>query len=221
MKHDGILLINKEKGISSFYLVKVLRKISNIKKIGYAGTLDPIATGVMIMLVGKNYTKLSDKLSKENKQYMAKIKLGISTNTYDTEGNETYSSDKVPSIKEIEETVEKFQGNVEQIPPMFSSKKIDGKRLYKLARKGIEVERKSISVTLETKILKYEYPHLYLDVKCSSGTYIRTIANDIGNILGSGGHIEELERTKVGTYTLEACADINILNKENISSYFL
>lgn len=216
-KAEGILLVDKEKGRTAFYLVKILRKISGIQKIGHAGILDPFATGVMVMLIGRPYTKISDRFLNDNKKYIATIKLGEATDTFDCDGQITQTNDRIPTLNEIESVVSEFQGTIDQIPPMFSAKKIDGQKLYLLARKGIEIERKPVKVTLETKILGYSYPELKIQVACSKGTYIRSIANEIGEKLGSLGHLIALQRTQSGAYQLKDCIDAKSLADPSFS----
>lgn len=212
----GILLVDKPAGKTSFHLVAVLRKILKVKKIGHAGTLDPFATGVMVMLIGREYTKLSDQLLTSDKEYIAEVRLGIATDTYDCDGEIQKESDLVPSIEEIRKAIDYFQGEIEQIPPMFSAKKINGQKLYDLARKGETVERKACKVTLKTEILKYEYPHLTIRVKCTKGTYIRSIAYELGEMLGCFGHLSALQRTASGPYLLANCMDGHLLDPSTI-----
>jgi tRNA pseudouridine55 synthase len=209
---EGILLLNKPAGKTSFYLVYILRKILGVQKIGHAGTLDPFATGVMVMLVGKKYTRLSDTFLTQSKTYRATLHLGIETDTYDCDGTILSRSDKVPTQEQVEEALTHFQGTRLQIPPMFSAKKINGQKLCDLARKGIELERKPVPVTLETTLLRYSYPYLEIDVTCSKGTYIRSIAHDIGKLLGTGAHLSSLIRTQSGPFSLENCLSIEDLN---------
>ncbi|NGX61190.1 MAG: tRNA pseudouridine synthase B [Chlamydiae bacterium] len=210
---EGILLIDKPQGSTSFSLVRKLRKLTQIKKIGHAGTLDPFATGVMVMLVGKNYTKLSDKLLLQDKEYLASVSFGVTTDTYDCDGKVVARSKKVPTLEEIISAVGKFQGEIEQIPPMFSAKKVGGKKLYELARKGEEIERKPALVRVETTLLSYEYPSLSLRICCSKGTYIRSLAHEIGDLLSCGAHLSALRRTRSGQFPLEACIDGNLLDQ--------
>ncbi|OGN61968.1 MAG: tRNA pseudouridine(55) synthase TruB [Chlamydiae bacterium RIFCSPHIGHO2_12_FULL_27_8] len=212
---EGILLVNKSINKTSFSLVAALKKLTNTKKIGHAGTLDPLATGLMILLLGKNYTKKSDRFITFKKEYEAVIELGYTTETFDSEKEKIFVSDKIPKISEIEEILKKFSGNIKQIPPMYSAKKINGKKLYELARKGIEVERKEIDIFVEIHIIKYEYPFLHIDVRCSKGTYIRSLANDIGKELGTGGYLYSLIRTKCGPYNLSDAVDQELLQSEN------
>lgn len=208
---SGILLVNKPKGKTSFSIVSAARRILGVKKIGHAGTLDPAATGVLVLLVGKNYTRLSDSFLQKDKEYIGTIRIGIRTDSYDGEGNIVSVSDTIPSEQEILTVLQQFQGTILQTPPMFSAKKIGGKKLYELARKGIEVERKPASVTLETTFLHYEYPYLSIKVRCSKGTYIRSLAEDIGLLLGSGAHLCDLTRTASGSFSLSECMDGNLL----------
>jgi tRNA pseudouridine55 synthase len=183
---EGILLINKPKGKTSFSLVAVLRRILNVKTIGHAGTLDPMATGVMVLLIGKRFTTLSDKLLTSDKEYIGEITLGITTDTYDAEGIVTGRSDVLPTLEQLELELKKFQGSIQQTPPMFSAKKVNGQKLYDLARKGQEIEREKVSVQVETTLLNFEYPKIQLKIACSKGTYVRSIAHDLGAALGCG-----------------------------------
>lgn len=209
---EGILLVNKPQGKTSFSLIRALRKLTGIKKIGHAGTLDPFATGVMVVLIGRSFTRLSDKLLFQDKEYLAEVCLGVTTDTYDCDGKVVARSKKVPTLQEIEQTVSSFQGEIDQIPPMYSAKKIGGRKLYELARLGEEIERSPAKVNVCTTILSYEYPHLRLKVSCSKGTYIRSIAHEIGQLLGCGAHLSQLERTRSGYFHLEECLDGSLLN---------
>jgi tRNA pseudouridine55 synthase len=215
--HHGILLVDKPLQKSSFYLVHLLRKLTGIKKIGHAGTLDPLATGVMVMLVGKTYTTQSDSFLNDDKEYEVVVELGSDTTTYDREGEVIHSSDFIPTLEEVQKGLLSFQGSCEQTPPMFSAKKQGGKRLYELARKGIDVERKKQPVFLETHLISYEYPYLKLFVRCSKGTYIRSIAHDLGHLLGSFGHVKELKRVRSGRFHVGQCLDVATLLDPNFS----
>ncbi len=203
--NEGILLVNKEHRKTSFHLVYLLRKLTGIRKIGHTGTLDPFATGVMILLIGRNYTKIADRFINDQKVYYATIHLGISTNTFDCEGNITDTSERIPTLHEIKTTINTFQGEIQQIPPMFSAKKVNGQKLYHLARKGVEITRQPVSITLETHLLNYTYPILELSIKCSKGTYIRSIADSIGKMLKTGAHLKDLIRTQCGDFKLSEC----------------
>jgi len=202
---EGILLVNKTKGSSSFSLVQTLRRRLEVKKIGHAGTLDPFASGVMVMLIGRNYTRLSDRFLGCDKEYIAEVFLGITTDTYDSEGKITLESMRIPSLEEIREALNGFQGEVEQIPPMYSAKKIGGKKLYELAREGREVARKPVRINLETHFIRYQPPILELRIVCSKGTYIRSIAHDLGLRLACGAHLANLKRTRSGKFCLQNC----------------
>jgi tRNA pseudouridine55 synthase len=205
--YKGILAINKPRGITSFSLVRMLRKQLNVQKIGHAGTLDPFADGVMVMLVGRDYTRLSDSFLHADKEYVGTIHLGIATDTYDCDGESTFESPLIPSQDDLERIISEFQGKIMQTPPMYSAKKINGVKLYDLARNGVTVEREPVEVTVETKLMSYNYPHAIISVKCSKGTYIRSIAHEIGERLGCGGHLSSLTRTRSGTYNLADCVD--------------
>lgn len=208
---EGILLVDKPKGKTSFSIIGRLRRILNVKTIGHAGTLDPLATGVMVLMVGKNYTRLSSKLLVQDKEYFAEITLGKTTDSYDAEGIETSCSDKIPSAEEVAEALTHFQGEFLQIPPMFSAKKINGQKLCDLARKGKTIDREAVKITAETILIDYSYPKILIKVNCSKGTYIRSIAHDLGIHLGCGAYLSCLKRTKSGSFHLEDCIDGNLI----------
>lgn len=204
---EGILLVDKPKGITSFQLVRVLRKKLNVQKIGHAGTLDPMATGLMVMLIGRRYTKLSDSFLTCDKEYNADITLGYATDSYDAEGSETHRSETIPTLEEINTALQAFQGSSEQTPPMFSAKKVNGEKLYDLARKGITIERKQVTVRMEITLLSYNYPHLSLNVRCSKGTYIRSLSHDLGEKLGSYATLTGLRRLASGDFRIDNSID--------------
>jgi tRNA pseudouridine55 synthase len=208
---SGILLVNKAAGTSSFYLVSLLRKLTKIRKIGHAGTLDPFATGVMVMLIGKQYTKKSNQFLCSDKEYQATLQLGAATDTYDIEGKITAQSDFVPTLEQVEQAIAAFQGEIEQIPPMYSAKKVKGKKLYELARSGVTIERSPVKVQVSIKLISYNYPLLKLDVTCSKGTYIRSLAHDLGEKLTSKAHLQQLMRTRSGSFTLQECVEQDAL----------
>lgn len=200
-KLEGILLINKSEGITSFSLIPKFRAIFNEKKIGHGGTLDPLATGLMVYLIGRPYTKTADSFLQVAKEYEATILLGQKTDTYDICGEVTDKSDVIPSFEQIKQTIdEHFNGKIDQVPPMYSAKKHKGKKLYEYARDGIEIERPPKTVHLETTLISYEYPRVKISVHCSGGTYIRSIAYDLGEILECFGCIETLHRTSCGKF---------------------
>ena len=205
--YEGILPICKPASRTSFHLVALLRKLTQIRTIGHAGTLDPFASGVMVLLIGKKFTRMSSQFLNQDKAYLATLHLGITTDTYDIEGQITNQSHLIPSLQEIENALTGFQGTILQTPPMFSAKKVQGKKLYELARQGITIERQAAPVTLHTEILEYNYPQLTLKVSCSKGTYIRSLAYDLGVVLGCGAHLSALVRTKSGSITLQDCCD--------------
>lgn len=209
--NEGILLVDKPPHKTAFYLVKLLRKITGVKKIGHAGTLDPFATGLMVMLIGKPYTTQSDRFLTSDKSYDATIHFGFSTDTYDCDGTQTATSDKTPTLTEIEEALAHFQGTILQTPPMYSAKKVGGKKLYDLARSGVTIEREPVPVTLKTTLIDYTYPELKLSITCSKGTYIRSIAHDLGEKLGCPAHLKTLVRTRSGPFSLNQAITIESL----------
>ena len=211
-----ILYIDKPLHWSSFDAVKRVRGIMarrlKIKKmkVGHAGTLDPLATGVMIVCTGRA-TKRIDELQAHTKEYVATIALGATTPSYDleTEIDATYPTEHI-TREMVEETLKKFTGRIEQVPPAFSACKIDGKRAYKMARKGKEVELKAkILVIDEIELLEYSQQSIVVRVVCSKGSYIRALARDIGAALNSGGHLTALRRTRVGDVKVEDCLTVD------------
>lgn len=217
IKMEGILLINKPRGKTAFSLVSILRKRLGVRTIGHAGTLDPFATGVMVMLIGRPYTRLSDRFLNQDKEYLAVMKLGESTDTYDCDGVVQNRSDVVPTLEEIQKVVSTFQGEIDQVPPMFSAKKIQGKKLYELARQGKSVERASVRIKVDIQIVSYVYPHLTIKVTCSKGTYIRSLGHDIGEKLGCWAHLSALERLRSGPYRIEDCVTVEEIEKGEIA----
>lgn len=213
---QGILPVDKPAGITSFKLVSWSRKAAQIKKIGHAGTLDPFATGVVILLIGRNYTRLSDRLMSDNKEYEALLHLGVETDSYDCDGETLAQSNYQPALEQIQTSLESFQGWQEQVPPMFSAKKIDGQKLYHLARKGITIERQPAKVFMQISLLDYAYPYLKVNIACSKGTYIRSFAHDFGRTLSCGAHLASLRRTKSGKFSVENCLDGTLLQDGKI-----
>ena len=200
---QGIIVIHKEKGFTSHDVVAKLRGILHMKKIGHTGTLDPDATGVLPVALGKG-TKLVDLLTDKEKTYEAVLHLGITTDTQDMSG--TVLEEKQVSVTEekVKEVLKGFQGEQMQVPPMYSALKVNGKKLYELAREGKTVERKARPVCFyEITPLEIALPLIKIRVTCSKGTYIRTLCHDVGQRLGCGGCMEELLRTKVGRFSLE------------------
>lgn len=206
---EGVLLIDKPVGCTSHDVVDRVRRKLKMKKVGHAGTLDPNATGLLIILVGKA-TKVSQYLMSLDKEYSGAMKLGEITNTYDSEG-EIMETREVPELTEeaITGVFGEFLGDQYQTPPMFSAKKIDGVPLYKLARKGKEVEREPRFIRISRlDITGVELPVVNFEVACSKGTYIRTLAHDIGEKLGCGAHLESLRRTLSGNFKISQCTPL-------------
>jgi tRNA pseudouridine55 synthase len=215
--HEGILLVDKPQGISSFRVVSILRRRLGIKRIGHGGTLDPMATGVMILFVGRTYTKQADLFLTQEKEYEATFCLGKATDTYDRTGVITHTSEKQPSYEEVAQAIEFFQGEQQQTPPLYSAKKIGGRRLYEFARKGVDVPRPASTVHMRIVLIEYTYPKLILRIVCSKGTYIRSLAHDLGQKLGSYAHVEELRRTRSGSYRIQECITSEQLLDHNFS----
>lgn len=200
---QGIIVIHKEKGFTSHDVVAKLRGILHMKKIGHTGTLDPDATGVLPVALGKG-TKLVDLLTDKEKTYEAVLHLGITTDTQDMSGTALEEKQVSVTEEEVKEVLKGFQGEQMQVPPMYSALKVNGKKLYELAREGKTVERKARPVCFyEITPLEIALPLIKIRVTCSKGTYIRTLCHDVGQRLGCGGCMEELLRTKVGRFSLE------------------
>ena len=166
---EGILPVDKERGKTSFSLVSMLRKKTSVRTIGHAGTLDPFAEGVMVMLIGKKFTRLSDIFLTQDKAYDTTLLLGKATDTFDLEGTVTHTSLHVPTLQDVEKAINSFQGTILQTPPMFSAKKQQGQKLYTLARQGISVPRAPVPVTVQITLISYSYPHLQLSVPVRRG----------------------------------------------------
>ena len=210
---NGLLPVDKPQGVTSHDVVARVRRVLHIRKVGHTGTLDPLATGVLILCLGWA-TRLSPFLSDLEKRYRARIHLGVCTDTLDAEGQITARSDQIPrDLESVSAAVEKFAGEIEQVPPMFSARKVSGKRLYRLARDGQEVPRQARKVHVHRiDIERFVPPMLDISVVCSKGTYIRVLADDIGRVLGCGGHIAALRRTAVGCIDLGHCMTMEHLS---------
>lgn len=222
---DGVLIIDKPVGPTSHDVVNRVRRIFSTRKVGHTGTLDPFATGVMVMLIGKA-TRLAKFADRADKEYEATVRFGFATDTGDLTGTrigDTGRSDI--SSKEIESVLDRFRGEIMQVPPMYSAKKIDGKKLYELARRGEEVERPAVPVTIrEIEVLSQGSTPGSLHrirVRCSAGTYIRTLAEDIGKALCTATHLEELRRTASGSFSLEKSVRLDTLAEETEPSKYL
>jgi tRNA pseudouridine55 synthase len=214
---DGVINIYKNKGMTSFDVVRIVRKISKIKKVGHTGTLDPAATGVLPVCLGKA-TKIIDYIMDQEKSYFVEFKLGVITTTYDLEGEVTKEAD-ISNLSEnqVMSAIENFKGEYMQIPPMYSALKKDGVRLYDLARQGIEIEREGRKVNIiDIKDIKINMPYISMEVTCSKGTYIRSLCYDIGNVLGVGATVTELSRTKTASFSAKDSINIDELTEDNI-----
>lgn len=213
MERSGVINIYKEAGYTSHDVVAKLRGILKQKKIGHTGTLDPQAQGVLPVCLGKG-TKLCDLLADHDKEYEAVLRLGITTDTQDMEGNVLQESSVQVSEEEVRTCILSFQGEQMQVPPMYSALKVNGKKLYELAREGKVVERKARPVTFhKIEVLWVKLPNVKIRVQCSKGTYIRTLCNDIGEKLGCGGCMEELLRTRVERFALEDAVKLDEVQK--------
>lgn len=213
---DGVIVLNKPKGKTSHDMVYFIRKLAHIKRVGHTGTLDPMAEGVLPICIGKA-TKAADMLTASDKRYTAVFTLGKTTDTLDAEGTVTSECEVSCTDEQIRAAVEAFVGEIEQIPPMYSAIKKDGKKLYELAREGIEIEREARKVTIYSiDVLKIDGKDITIDVHCSKGTYIRTLCDDIGARLGCGAYMTSLVRTQSGMFSIEnsyspdeLCGDIS------------
>ena len=211
---NGVINIYKIKGFTSHDVVAKLRGILKQKKIGHTGTLDPDATGVLPVCLG-SATKLCDMLTDKEKEYIAKVQLGVTTDTQDMTGTVLTKSDVLVTEEDVREAVLSFIGCYEQVPPMYSALKVNGKKLYELAREGKEVERKARPVTIHyIEILEMNLPQLTIKVGCSKGTYIRTLCHDLGEKLGCGAAMAALERTKSGQFTLDTALTLAELEEK-------
>lgn len=214
----GFINVNKPSGMTSHDVVSFLRRNLKIKKIGHTGTLDPMANGVLPIAVG-DATRLIQYLS-DDKEYVATVKFGVSTDTYDKEGEIVSTSDKIVEQAELEVALNQFRGEILQKPPIYSALKKNGKKLYEYAREGKEVEIEARKVTIEKlDLLSLENNVAKLRVKCSKGTYIRSIAHDLGEVLGCGAHLIGLTRTIAGDFKIENSIELSTIenseNKEN------
>ncbi len=218
---EGLILVNKPAGITSHDVVDIVRRRLGIKKVGHAGTLDPLAEGLLVILVGR-YTKFFKKFVEFKKEYVGILKLGETTTTGDSEGDilNKVSYHNI-NKKDIINAFKNFVGEIEQIPPMVSAKRINGKRLYILARKGIVIERKPRKINIyKLKVLDITLPLVKFYVQCSKGTYIRKLAEDIGEELRCGAHIIKIQRKAIGPFRLDEAVRLEEVNKKNIIRTF-
>lgn len=218
----GFIILDKPAGITSFIAAKIVRRVTSEKKTGHTGTLDPMATGVLPIAVG-NATRFIDFLPSHDKGYKATFKLGETTDTLDITGNITSSCDNIPNEDEVIKSFDNFRGEIEQLPPMYSAIQIDGKRLYDLARQGIEVEREKRTVKIyKLDFVSHTDNEYTIDVKCSKGTYIRSLIDDIGKVLGCGAVMTSLRRTSSNGFSEEfAHTEDELKNAENISDFLI
>lgn len=213
---SGVLIVNKPAGITSHDVVRRIRKLYNTKKVGHTGTLDPIAEGVLCVLVGRA-AKAAEYLVSDDKEYIAGLKLGITTDTEDITGNIIQKFEgKLPDFNDLQSVLGSFLGEIKQVPPMYSAIKVQGKKLYEYARENIEVERQPRKITIydiKADIIDEKNGEYSLTVRCSKGTYIRTLCADIGKNLGCGGVMSSLLRTKSGTFSLKDAITLDELEK--------
>lgn len=214
---EGIIVVNKPDGLTSHDVVARVRHKLKIRRVGHAGTLDPMATGVLILLIGKA-TKLFNKFVALDKAYRATLILGMTTDSSDICGKilKQNSCENITS-RQIEQAFIQFVGEIDQVPPMVSAVKIKGKKLYELARKGIEIERAARRIKIYSlKIEAIDMPEVKFSVECSKGTYVRQLAHDIGDVLGCGACISKIERTKVGAFSIDEAVKLEDLNESHI-----
>jgi tRNA pseudouridine55 synthase len=219
----GFLLVDKPRETASFDVVRILRRILRMKRIGYAGTLDPLATGLMIVAAGEA-TKLLHDLEQTHKMYEVEIRLGAVSETFDAEGPvHPFDDPKIPQRSQIEEVLHRdFFGERMQIPPRYSAVKIGGKHAYELVRKGKDVQLQAKKVVFyDIRILDFNYPVLRCAVHCSSGTYIRSLAHDLGQKLGCGGYVANLRRTKIGSFGIEDAIPLGEITADNFAEFLL
>lgn len=210
-EYNGIIILDKPTGCYSHKCVSMARRALNMKKIGHTGTLDPSASGVLPLLAG-NATRAADFLMLDDKRYIATVLLGTVTDTYDTDGTVTAARPVTVSETEVCSAAAEFTGEILQLPPMYSAISVGGERLYRLARRGMEIEREKRKITIHSiEVLDIKLPEVKISVHCSKGTYIRSLAYDIGERLGCGGCIKELRRTSCGCFTQENAVTVDEL----------
>ncbi len=227
---QGILLIDKPKTWTSFDAVNYVRKMvataegkkPKNTKVGHTGTLDPLATGLLVLVIGKEYTRRAGEFSKLDKTYEVTMKLGETSTTGDDEGKKTAVSDTTPSEKAVLEALEGFRGEIMQVPPAFSAMKVNGQRAYKLAREGKPVELEARPVTISTMTLtKYAYPYVEFTADVSSGTYIRSLVEDVGKVLGTGAYMSDLRRTRIGKHLIAGAMKVKDIDVQSIGEELL
>lgn len=208
---DGILNVDKPSGMTSHDVVAVIRKMARLRKVGHAGTLDPLATGVLLVCLGRA-TRASEYLMRSPKTYRATLQLGIATTTHDAEGEITSRSPVDVTKSEVETVLQRFVGAIQQVPPRYSAIKHHGRPLYELARRGIEVEVPPREVVIHAlEIVAWAPPQVTVDVRCGPGTYVRALARDVGEALGCGAHVSALRRTSSGAFDVSEAVDLEAL----------
>ena len=218
---DGILNLAKPRGLTSHDVVNRVRHIAGLRRVGHAGTLDPMATGVLVLCLGRA-TRVAEYLMSSPKRYRARVLLGVTTDTYDVEGRVVAEKQVQVTQQEVEEALTGLRGSILQIPPMYSAIKHRGQRLYKLARQGVEVERPPRPVEIYgLQLTAWEPPEFVLDVHCSPGTYVRSLAHDLGETLGCGACLSGLVRLSSGELTLEEAVPLDELSREMLPSLLL
>ena len=214
---SGVIVVDKPLGLTSHDVVQVVRKGVGLRRVGHTGTLDPRASGVLVVLIGPA-VRLSEYVSASDKRYQATIRLGSATDTYDTEGKITLISKVNVTENEFAEQLSLFVGEIEQTPPPFSAVKVQGRKAYELSRKGLDVELKPRKIHVyRLDILDWDVPDVIIDVYCSSGTYVRSLAHDLGKVLGCGAHLVGLRRTKSGRFTLRDANQLDKLKDDFVS----
>lgn len=219
---NGVLVIDKPTGLTSHDVVGRVRRIAGIRRVGHSGTLDPAATGVLLLCLGRA-TRMVEYLVGRPKTYVGRVTLGIQTDSYDADGDITEER-PVPALtlSQLDAALEPQRGDIQQVPPMVSAIKKDGKRLYQLAREGKVVEREPRPVTIyRLETIRFDAPHLDIEVECSAGTYIRSIAYDLGEALGCGAHLSRLRRTAVGSFDVGSAHRLEDLSPETIADQLL
>lgn len=214
------MLVNKPVGVTSHDIVDVVRKKLSMKTVGHAGTLDPLAEGLLIILVGKA-TKLFASFASFDKEYIGILKLGEITTTGDSQGPVVKQGDYRDIPRErIDEAFSKFSGEIDQIPPMVSALRVKGRRLYSLARKGITIERKPRKITIHALTIRtIDLPFIEFYVHCSKGTYVRKLAEDIGEALGCGAHMTKIKRVSIGPFKLENAVSLDAIDEKHLQSF--
>ncbi len=227
---QGVLLVDKPAGWTSFDVVNYVRRMVATAegkkpkhvKVGHTGTLDPFATGLLVLLIGKEYTRRAGELAKVDKTYELIMRLGETSSTGDPEGEITAVSDTVPTLEALQAAIERFKGPIEQVPPIYSAIKINGQRAYKLARAGTAIVMEPRQVTIHRlEIIDYTYPEVKLLAEVSSGTYIRSLVTDLGQALKTGAYTTALRRTTVGQFEITAACEVAGLSANILEANFI